>query len=441
MAGLDPIHIRDPIHGTILLSADELALVETPVYQRLRGIKQLGFADHAFPGATHTRFAHSLGAMEMASRMFDAVFPLDDEGLLSARTRRRFRQLLRLAVMLHDVGHAPLSHATESCMPARGALGLSCHDPARNHEQATHEDYTALLVLESELAREIETRFAPLDIEPGDVANLITGVLPERAEALREGGIDFGPLLSQMVSGELDADRMDYLLRDSYHAGVDYGRFDQDWLLTNLGHHVEDDRAYLALYHRAIFAFEDFLLSRYHMFISVYYHHTSIGFDAMLARYLEDEPDFAFPTTVEAYVDFDDVAFWSLLRASKSPWARRIVSRNIYRRVLELNAEEDAGELATFETALREGGIDYYVSRDESVLSRYYAHGVVDASIFVVNRALGRARRVDTYSKLYERYAQPARLIRVYCRPDQRQEAQTLLARVLPRHEQLKLAW
>ena len=139
------VHIRDPIHGSILLTADELALVETPVFQRLRGIKQLGFTDHAFPGATHTRFAHSLGAMEMATRMFDAVFPPQGD-LLPEDARERMRQLLRLAVMLHDIGHAPLSHATEGCMPPRKELGLACLDDEDDDpgQRANHEDYTTL---------------------------------------------------------------------------------------------------------------------------------------------------------------------------------------------------------------------------------------------------------------------------------------------------------
>jgi HD superfamily phosphohydrolase len=449
------VHIRDPIHGSILLTGDELALVETPVFQRLRGIKQLGFADHAFPGATHTRFAHSLGAMEMATRMFDAVFPAlgtsrdadaaegGDAPPLSEETRQRFRQLLRLAVLLHDIGHAPLSHATEGCMPLRHELGLEClgTDPS-DETRANHEDYTTLLLLDSELTVELSRRFAPLGITPVDVANVITGVLPAETTPLTAGGIDYAPLLTQMVSGELDADRMDYLQRDSYHAGVDYGRFDQDWLLRNLGHHVHEGKAYLALYHRAIFAFEDFLLSRYHMFASVYYHHSSIAFDTMLSRYIEEEPEFRFPTSADEFVQFDDVAFWMRLRSSDNRWAKRIVRRDIYRRILELNAGDDSAELSSVEEALRSAGIDYYVSRDESVLSRYYAFGGSGrAAIFVVNRALGRARRVDTYSKLYERYAQPARLQRVYCRPDQRAEAQRCLRELLPRDEQLELAW
>src|SRR3954454_15336284 len=108
------MHIRDPIHGAIEVNADERALVDSPQYQRLRNVKQLGFADLAFPGATHTRYAHGLGAMAVATRVFEALAPKLG---VPGPERERLRQTLRLAVLFHDLGHAPLSHATERIMP------------------------------------------------------------------------------------------------------------------------------------------------------------------------------------------------------------------------------------------------------------------------------------------------------------------------------------
>lgn len=439
----EPIHFRDPIHGTIALSPDELALVESPVFQRLRGIRQLGFGDQAFPGATHTRFAHSLGAMQMASRMFDAVFAPGDEGVLPEGERRRLRQLVRLAVLLHDLGHAPLSHATEDCMPPRGALGLDCFTAAEQRERATHEDYTVLLLLASPLRQTLEQRFAPLGLTAYDVAQLISPRFASRAASLVVSGIDFAPLLAQIVSGELDADRMDYLQRDSFYAGVNYGKFDEQWLLSNLTLHVEEGRAHLALAHRAIFAFEDFLLSRYHMFVSVYYHHTAVGFDTMLGRFIEEEPQaFALPSDAERYVACDDITLWTILRASPNPWARRVVARDLYRRLLELHTADGAAELAALQDALRQAAVDFFISRDEGVLSRYYGVGR-QPPIFVINRALQRVSRIEEYSPVFQRYAQPARLTRVYVRPDQVGAARACLTTALPptMGEQLRLAW
>ena len=163
----EDVHIRDPIHGTIAVSLSEIKLIDHPAFQRLRGIKQLGFADLAFPGATHTRYSHSLGAMHLATRLFDRLFPgrsaggggggsrgaeWDAPGAdLPDRVRHRFRQATRLAMLFHDLGHAPLSHTTEMLMPAVGELGLGVFGGTNVSRRATHEDYTLKIVLDSTL--------------------------------------------------------------------------------------------------------------------------------------------------------------------------------------------------------------------------------------------------------------------------------------------------
>jgi HD superfamily phosphohydrolase len=422
------IRIRDPIHGTIGIATSELPVVDSRVYQRLRGIKQLGFTDQAFPGATHTRYAHGLGAMGVATRMFDALFPPEGSPL-PAGERARLRQLVRLAVLLHDVGHAPASHASESLMPPRHALDLPCFTPEEAQKRASHEDYTLLLILRSDLRAVLERGFADQGITPEDIGHLITGRLPERAPSFLVGGVDWYPLLGQIVSGEMDADRMDYLQRDSFYAGVTYGKFDEPWLMENLAWHVVDGAALMALSHRAVFAFEDFLLSRFHMFVSVYYHYVPVGFDSMLVRFYREAPgDFSLPTDADAYAATDDVTLWSALRASRNPWAQRIAYRQSFRRVLELNADTDPVDVEAVLAALNERRIEHFTSVDKGVLSSYYGPEGVKRPIYVINDALGQAVRMDAYSRIYERYAQPARLFRIYCRPDQAAEARSCVA-------------
>src|SRR6516162_4765666 len=115
------MRIRDPIHGTLPVSTDEAVVVDTPWYQRLRHVRQLGFGELAFPGATHTRHAHSLGAMHVASKLFEAV---SARAGLAEPYASRFKAGVRMAVLCHDVGHMPLSHASESIAPLRSTLKL-----------------------------------------------------------------------------------------------------------------------------------------------------------------------------------------------------------------------------------------------------------------------------------------------------------------------------
>src|SRR3954451_12605495 len=205
------MHIRGPIHGAIELTPEERALVDSPQYQRLRTVKQLGFADLAFPGATHTRYAHGLGAMAMATKVFDAIAPQLD---LELDDRERFRQTLRLAVLFHDLGHAPLSHATERIMPRVRDLHVPAWVRERSDLRSDDEDYTLKLFLDSGLAAEIRRRFGSRGIEAEHIAGLISGTPPPGPYPYRSRGRVLLPVLRQVVSGELDADRMDYLQRD-----------------------------------------------------------------------------------------------------------------------------------------------------------------------------------------------------------------------------------
>src|SRR3989449_2746339 len=360
------MHIRDPIHGAIELTADERALVDSPQYQRLRNVKQLGFADLAFPGATHTRYAHGLGAMAMATKVFDAFAPQLE---LELDDRARLRQTLRLAVLFHDLGHAPLSHATEAIMPHIAELRVPDWAREPGERRAGHEDYTLKLLLDSALSAEIRRRFSSRGIEPEHIAGLICGRPSPGPYPYRSRGRDLLPILRSLVSGELDADRMDYLQRDSFFTGVNYGKFDLDWLIQNVANVEREGRIFLALQHRAVFAFEDFLLSRYHMFLSVYFHYASVGYEVLLQRYCETNGgEYALPADVDAYLQHDDVALLAALRRSENPWAKRVVRRQGDRMVGE--ASDEAPVLAQHARGVA-AGIDCFTTTSRSVLSTY----------------------------------------------------------------------
>jgi HD superfamily phosphohydrolase len=421
------VRIRDPIHGTLTLSDSEKQLLDSRPYQRLRHVRQLGFGDLAFPGATHTRHAHSLGAMHLASQLFEAMTA---RASLSAPARERFRAAVRLAVLSHDLGHMPLSHASEAIAPPRAALGLPQWMGAGSSEQATHEDYTAKLLLDSSLTPLLEQVYAPLGVTAAQVAGLVTGHFPDADTGFSDGGVDWTPALRAIVSGELDADRMDYLQRDSFFTGVNYGRFDLDWLLQNLSAEARDGRAVMALSKAGVFAFEDFLLSRYHMFLSVYYHHTSVSFDHMLRRYYEDAPgEFEIPADPERFLDCDDVTLQVTLRRSKSEWAQRIVNRRGYRRVAQFTQRDEGYDLSTLSGALAAAGVVHFTVESRGVLSKYFDEGQ-GTSLYVVDRGSGRLTEVSKYTPLYERFAGAVRLSRVYVRPDQLELARPIVTKV-----------
>lgn len=415
-------HIRDPIHGSIELSYAERDVVDSRFFQRLRHIKQLGFADLAFPGATHSRYSHGIGAMHVASRVFDALFR---DGPLAGDDLARLRQTLRLAVLLHDLGHAPLSHATERMLPKRAQLKLPAWTGDGEGEQASHEDMTLLLMLASGLSDVIRTSFADLGIRPEHVAALVCGRLPPGETPFFVGGIDYTPILKQIVSSELDADRMDYLLRDSFYTGVDYGHYDHDWLIQNVVPIEQDGRMVLGITHRAAFAFEDFLLSRYHMFVSVYYHATCLNYEKLLARFFaESAGEYALGADPEAYVLADDVQLVSALRASRNEWARRIVERRGFHLLIESNPFEDEVDLRPVLSNLSDEGIDHFEAESLGVLSKYFRseHG----TSLLVRTARGEVRRIDDYTPLFQRYSESARLVRVYVDPDKRVRARAL---------------
>lgn len=230
---------RDAVHNIIRLRTDTeegaliSALVDSAEFQRLRRIRQLGLAHFAYQAAEHSRFAHSLGAFHLASRTL-AKLRLDHE------ISERDQTAVRIAALLHDTGHGPFSHVIEPI--------LKFH----------HEDFTVQTVLSD-------------DTEVGQLLKKYDVELPEQIASIIRG--TFRPMaLAQLVSSQLDVDRMDYLLRDSLMTGVKYGIYDLEWIIKSLEINEEADQLYVSA--RGIYAVEDYLQARYYMFRQVYFHRT-----------------------------------------------------------------------------------------------------------------------------------------------------------------------
>lgn len=226
-------YIRDPVHGYISISEVERKIIDTWPVQRLRGIKQLSIASIVYPGGEHTRFSHALGAMHVAGQIVDSlkksVEISDDE-----------RQLVRLASLLHDIGHGPFSHSYEELLVKK--LGV-------NHEQMGER-----VVRESELANVMKD----CGFRPEEIIDLAFG---KESKDKR--------YLHQITSSQVDADKMDFLIRDSYYTGVEYGRIDISRLIQAMDVCGND----IAIDLKALYALEAFIIARYEMFLAVYYHH------------------------------------------------------------------------------------------------------------------------------------------------------------------------
>lgn len=422
----DHISIRDSIHGSINVNTRELQLVDDPAFQRLRFIKQAGFIDLAFPGGNHTRYAHSLGAMHMATRIFDSIFA--DKSILDGPAFEQFRQVLRLAALCHDIGHGPLSHSSEALMPSASELRLpERFERTETTKRATHEHYTLKLLCDSPFSERLLRLFSEHGVTPQHVIDLIFH--EHESTLFVHGGINYRPVLQQIVSSECDADRMDYLQRDSAYCGVNYGKFDAEWLIENLVAVEQDAALYLGLKSRAIFSFEDFLLSRYHMFASVYFHHTPVIFDKMLELHAkESDSGFVLPSKIEDYIKIDDVELWTHLRNARDDFALRIVERRPYYLLDEFKLDslstDDHLQHKEMEQTLAEHGIRSIRSCSRSLLSKYF--GSAASPIFVVTNA-GDIKPLEAYTPLYERYRAPAELHRLFVAPEDKEQALRVL--------------
>jgi uncharacterized protein len=423
------MEIRDPVHGSIYYSDAEVAVLDTLEYQRLRTIKQLGFSEFSFPGATHNRYIHSVGVGHLAGQAFDSVFKVYPFSKPSVKTR--MRQATRLAALLHDVGHGPLSHTSELVMPAVSDLKVKVYgDQNQKGRRANHEDYTIKYVTDSTIADTIRKQFS--DITPLHVACLIDKTLDCPDDFFMDSGFDFRPILSQLVSSELDCDRMDYLERDSYFCGTNYGKIDHEWLIQNMTFHRVDEKVFLALNRRALYSFDDFLISRHHMYLMVYFHHKSIIYEEMLNRYLTSpDCEFRLPSDIQEYTLFNDYKLHEHLSRNPNSWAQRIAQRRPYRVLMELHNTSDSNRPGNIKSTLEKEGIDVIWASSQARLSKYHSGAEQDKAleIYVVDQydKKDQPSPINQSTEIFSRY-QGARVIdRLYVSPENFQAAQKIV--------------
>ncbi|HKG80442.1 MAG TPA: HD domain-containing protein [Pyrinomonadaceae bacterium] len=360
---------RDPVHNIIRLQTDSdegelmMRLIDAGEFQRLRRIKQLGLGLYTYQGAEHSRFTHSLGALHLMTRVLDRLgetHSIDPDDRIAARA----------AALLHDVGHGSFSHVMEKV--------LNFH----------HEHWTVKVILDqqSEIGELLRSHSTDLPLK---VASIIEGKFQPSA-------------LAQLVSSQLDVDRMDYLLRDSLMTGAKYGIYDLEWIVNALAIDEAEDRVYVQA--RGVYAVEEYLQARYYMFRQVYFHRTLRSAEAVLRsiirralELLEEGKEVwhatgtAFekilrrePLTISEHLQIDDSDFvfhikqWQRSDDSiLSDLSRRFIARRLFKAIdLDMPLNQQAEFLTTARQAVARAGFDpeYYFIEDRASDVPYYGY-------------------------------------------------------------------
>lgn len=298
--------IRDPVYGYVDIEEEEKFLLDTPALQRLRRIRQLARADLVYPSLMHTRFEHSIGVMHVASEMHHK---------LGADVTQR--KIIRATALLHDIGHGPFSHVFENAV------------------DFDHEDITRRIITEDE---GIRSSLLKNGITPEDIIDIL----------------DHESLSHEIISSPLDADKIDYLLRDSHHAGVSYGMFDYHRLMHTLCKGRDSKKEYLCVLEKGAETALSFVVARHLMHMQVYHHHVRIITDNMLLRGIEHAkvagilPEELFDPSksgfLECYMKYDDDALANEIISGKDTFSREIFlslrNRRLFKRAFGININQ-----------------------------------------------------------------------------------------------------
>ncbi len=333
---LDKKVIFDNIHGHIHLNRVEARILETTYYQRLRWIRQLGFSFYIFPGATHTRHAHALGVLFVMDKILHSIgHAVSGEKLFNPLARDEkttFHRMMRLAAMLHDIGTFPFSHSIE--------LGYINH---WRHQQtagktkyvSNHEVLGSHLILNTDFEGGITKILKEEGIDPLELSRIIAG----KSSNL---------LANQLMHSDIDADRMDYLIRDAQHTGIKLGVYDMDYLIRNFTTSTVADQEMLCIDEEALTMVDSFLMSRYFWYSQIINDGTGYKFDLIAAKiqeyFLENGISYSFEQLMDQvsqnpneFFSFNDSYFMAkldeYLNGKKSHPMIRELSELLVRRI------------------------------------------------------------------------------------------------------------
>lgn len=411
--------IRDAVYGFVLLDEQEWEIINHPTYQRLRRIKQLSLTDMVYPGATHTRFEHSIGVMQMATDFYDSIMNkprarslLEERYHFNEAGIQRYRKIVRLAALLHDIGHSPFSHAGEELMPIkdRGLDGA----PDKRYK---HEEYSVAIIKE---------QFRDL-IEKHPISSSNYNISAEEVTALLGDNTKINALLllfKELISGQLDADRADYLLRDSIHIGVNYGVYDKNRLINciDIGQIHESEDLVLAVQEGGWHIAESLVLARYQMFSQVYFHKTRRAYDyhitgavknILLALDKNSGGCYPTPAQLNKYIEFDDWMMHGLLKnGAGGEHGQLVLDRKHYRKVDETNGyiptELEMRRIENRREQFEKDGIKCFVDR---VAPNWYK---IDKDIWVCDEDRGFVDELSKKSPIVKSMVDAPRKLRIY---------------------------
>jgi HD superfamily phosphohydrolase len=289
--------IKDPIHGYVYVTEAEKKLIDSFPVQRLHRLRQLAGAEYVYPGANHTRFEHSIGVMHLAGRLAETSY-------LSQYLSEDDVQKVRIAALLHDVGHGPFSHVFEHLLV--------------KFLNKTHEDLNVWIVQKSEL----KDLLSDLGYDPNELAKLSVGLLHKPGRAF----------MDQIIRSAVDVDKLDFVVRDTYHTGAEYGYVDVFRIIHMLD--VLDEN--LAVDLGALSALESLILARIESFKSIYFHRVGRAAQIMLVAAMEEAKDelglvnFQSP---EEYLALNDYTMWTMLKNCKK--SKAIIEKLERRKLLK----------------------------------------------------------------------------------------------------------
>ena len=418
-----PNRIRDPLYGFIPLTCAESQILDTPLFQRLRRIHQLALTKYVYPSAEHSRFVHSLGVMHCATLMYSGIFG-NKETNIGTEPNATTIKTLRYAAMLHDIGHLPFSHAVEK----QWLSGLK------------HEALSEFIIKNYS---PISNIIAADGIDPADVAS----ILGKKYKAKLK-------LLHEIVSGQLDADRADYLLRDSHCCGVTYGEYDfQRFLQIFAARENDDGQLTLCVDERDLPVAESLLIARYHYNLQIPYHRTRSGYDFVLKRFAHEHTNFSSIFVVQdqeiCEVDFEQLVCLddsSIMQIIKDQYCRGEYWSGYLLRQKHLHAVLDTSNLAPggadafkdfvqtiqADTSVVEGE-DFFIQDKEIELLAQAQEGSPDSGaaqegivrLLVRDGGCSKKKAVDIrdYSWIFGQLKKtPHMLLRVYVKPEKKDD-------------------